>query len=102
MSSINYPNLVEKIKLWGKELGFADVKISDLDLSQHEDQLQRWLDAGYHGEMDYMAAHGMKRARPAELVPGTQRVISVRMDYLPPDASFAKDLKNKNPVKACD
>jgi epoxyqueuosine reductase len=96
MSSINYPNLVEKIKLWGKELGFADVKISDLDLSQHEDQLQRWLDAGYHGEMDYMAAHGMKRARPAELVPGTQRVISVRMDYLPPDASFAKDLKNKN------
>ena len=95
MSTLNYPNLVEKIKLWAKELGFDQVNITDIDLSQHETQLQRWLDAGYHGEMEYMAAHGMKRARPAELVPGTQRVISVRMNYLPPDASFAKDLKNK-------
>ncbi|MCF6457592.1 tRNA epoxyqueuosine(34) reductase QueG [Pseudoalteromonas sp. MMG024] len=95
MSTLNYPNLVEKIKLWAKELGFDQVSITDIDLSQHEAQLQRWLDAGYHGEMEYMAAHGMKRARPAELVPGTQRVISVRMNYLPPDASFAKDLKNK-------
>ncbi|MFY8350387.1 tRNA epoxyqueuosine(34) reductase QueG [Pseudoalteromonas sp. SSM20] len=95
MSTLNYPNLVEKIKLWAKELGFDQVNITDIDLSQHEAQLQRWLDAGYHGEMEYMAAHGMKRARPAELVPGTQRVISVRMNYLPPDASFAKDLKNK-------
>lgn len=95
MSTLNYPNLVEKIKLWATELGFDQVSITDIDLSQHEAQLQRWLDAGYHGEMEYMAAHGMKRARPAELVPGTQRVISVRMNYLPPDASFAKDLKNK-------
>ena len=95
MSTINYPNLVEKINLWSHELGFADVKITGIDLSKHEAQLQRWLDAGYHGEMEYMSAHGMKRARPAELVPGTQRVISVRMNYLPPDASFAKDLKNK-------
>ncbi|WP_372769226.1 tRNA epoxyqueuosine(34) reductase QueG [Pseudoalteromonas sp.] len=95
MSTLNYPNLVEKIKFWAKELGFDQVNITDIDLSQHEAQLQRWLDAGYHGEMEYMAAHGMKRARPAELVPGTQRVISVRMNYLPPDASFAKDLKNK-------
>lgn len=91
---INYPELAEKIKLWGKELGFSDVKIADIDLSEHEAQLQKWLDAGYHGEMEYMAAHGMKRARPAELVPGTQRIITVRMDYLPPDASFARDLKN--------
>ncbi|KPV96608.1 Epoxyqueuosine reductase [Pseudoalteromonas sp. P1-9] len=95
MSTLNYPNLVEKIKLWATELGFDQVSITDIDLSQHEAQLQRWLDAGYHGEMEYMAAHGMKRARPAELVPGTQRVISVRMNYLPPDASFAKDLQNK-------
>lgn len=95
MSTLNYPNLVAKIKLWAQELGFDQVSITDIDLSQHEAQLQRWLDAGYHGEMEYMAAHGMKRARPAELVPGTQRVISVRMNYLPPDASFAKDLKNK-------
>ncbi|MDK1313993.1 tRNA epoxyqueuosine(34) reductase QueG [Pseudoalteromonas ardens] len=92
---INYTELAQKIKLWGKELGFAEVGITDIDLSEHEAQLQRWLDNGYHGEMEYMAAHGMKRARPAELVPGTQRVISVKMNYLPPDASFARALNNK-------
>lgn len=90
----NYIQLAQQIKEWGKELGFSEVGITDIDLTKHEDQLQRWLDLGYHGEMDYMAAHGMKRARPAELVPGTQRVISVKMNYLPPDASFAKTLKN--------
>lgn len=93
-ATINYPELANKIKLWGKELGFAEVAISDIDLTEHEAQLQRWLDLGFHGEMEYMVAHGMKRARPAELVPGTQRVICVRMDYLPPDASFAKTLKD--------
>ncbi|OHU89066.1 MULTISPECIES: tRNA epoxyqueuosine(34) reductase QueG [Pseudoalteromonas] len=94
--SINYIELAEKIKQWGKALGFADVGITDIDLSAHEEQLQRWLDHSYHGDMEYMAAHGMKRARPDELVPGTQRVISVRMNYLPPDASFAKALANKS------
>ncbi|AWL13269.1 Epoxyqueuosine reductase [Saliniradius amylolyticus] len=68
--------------------------ISDVDLSQHEAHLQAWLDRQMHGEMDYMAAHGMKRARPAELEPGTVRVVSVRMNYLPPDASFARTLKD--------
>lgn len=90
----NYEQLAQQIKVWGQELGFSEVGITDIDLSKHEAQLQRWLDAGYHGSMDYMAAHGMKRARPAELVPGTQRVISVKMNYLPPDASFARTLKN--------
>ncbi len=71
------------IKGWGAELGFADVGIADVDLSHAEAGLQAWLDAGRHGEMDYMASHGLKRARPAELVPGTVRVISARMDYLP-------------------
>ncbi len=71
------------IKRWGAELGFADVRIADVDLSHAEAGLQAWLDAGRHGEMDYMASHGMKRARPAELVPGTVRVITARMDYLP-------------------
>ena len=75
--------LAHDIKRWGAELGFADVRIADIDLSHAEAGLQAWLDAGRHGEMDYMASHGMKRARPAELVPGTVRVISVRMDYLP-------------------
>ncbi|WP_284137476.1 tRNA epoxyqueuosine(34) reductase QueG [Pseudoalteromonas obscura] len=92
--TINYTELAEKIKCWGKELGFAEVGITDIDLSEHEKQLQRWLDLGYHGEMEYMAAHGMKRARPAELVPGTKSIVSVKMNYLPPDASFAKALKN--------
>ncbi len=94
-SSTHYQQLSEKIKLWGKELGFDQVGITDVDLSEHEDYLQRWLAAGYHGEMDYMAAHGMKRARPAELLPGTIRVISVRMDYLPANARFAKSLQDK-------
>ena len=92
----DYKQLALDIKRWGLELGFDEVGITDIDLSKHEAQLQRWLDLGYHGEMEYMAAHGMKRARPAELVPGTVRVISVKMNYLPPDASFAKSLKNNN------
>jgi epoxyqueuosine reductase len=71
------------IKAWGRELGFADVRITDVDLSHREAGFAAWLTKGYHGEMDYMAAHGMKRARPAELVPGTVSVISVRMPYLP-------------------
>ena len=95
-NSINYSELAKQIKQWGQELGFAEVGITDIDLSEHEAQLQRWLDAGFHGEMEYMAAHGMKRARPAELVPGTQRVIAVKMNYLPPEASFARALGNKS------
>ncbi len=75
--------LARAIKAWGAELGFAEVRITDVDLSRHEAGLQAWLDAGHHGEMDYMASHGMKRARPAELVPGTVRAIVARMDYLP-------------------
>ncbi|KXI21584.1 tRNA epoxyqueuosine(34) reductase QueG [Photobacterium sanguinicancri] len=92
--SIDYNALALQIKLWGKELGFQHVGICDVDLSQHEAQLQRWLDAGYHGDMDWMARHGMMRARPHELLPGTVRVISVRMNYLPPNAEFAQTLKN--------
>jgi epoxyqueuosine reductase len=75
--------LAHTIKRWGAELGFADVRIADVDLRHAEAGLQAWLDAGRHGDMEYMASHGMKRARPAELVPGTVRVICVRMDYLP-------------------
>lgn len=75
--------LAQHIKRWGLELGFDAVGISDVDLSAAEAGLQAWLDAGYHGAMDYMEKHGTKRARPAELVPGTLRVISVRLPYLP-------------------
>lgn len=80
---IDFTLLTQSIKAWGRELGFADLTVSDIDLGAHETGLQEWLDAGFHGEMDYMAAHGMKRARPHELVPGTQRVITARMNYLP-------------------
>ncbi|UXI02931.1 tRNA epoxyqueuosine(34) reductase QueG [Photobacterium sp. TY1-4] len=90
---MNYSELALNIKQWGKELGFQQVGICDVDLKKHEAQLQRWLDAGYHGEMDWMARHGMMRARPDELLPGTVRVISVRMNYLPPEAGFAQTLK---------
>jgi epoxyqueuosine reductase len=84
--SIQLPDLQEltrAIKAWGRELGFADVRIADVDLAHAEEGLTAWLAAGHHGEMDYMASHGMKRARPAELVPGTVRAIVARMDYLP-------------------
>ncbi|EJC1077607.1 TPA: tRNA epoxyqueuosine(34) reductase QueG [Vibrio parahaemolyticus] len=93
---MNYEQLAQQIKVWGKELGFQKVGICDVDLSEHEAALQKWLDAGYHGSMDWMARHGMMRARPNELLPGTVRVISVRMDYLPPEAKFASNLANKN------
>lgn len=80
-------DLAAAIKTWGRELGFAEVRIADVDLSHREAGFQAWLDKGYHGEMDYMASHGLKRARPAELVPGTVRVVSVRMPYLPPPSA---------------
>jgi epoxyqueuosine reductase len=75
--------LAAAIKAWGRELGFDAVGIADAELGAAEARLTEWLARGFHGEMDYMARHGAKRARPAELVPGTVRVITARMDYLP-------------------
>jgi epoxyqueuosine reductase len=86
------PALAQSIKDWGRELGFQQVGISGLDLGEHEQHLERWLAAGYHGEMDYMGAHGSKRSHPDELVPGTLRVVSLRMDYLAGDTHMAKML----------
>ena len=68
---------------WGNELGFQRVAVSDVDLAQAEQRLNEWLADGLHGEMEYMHKHGNRRSRPAELVAGTVRVISLRMDYLP-------------------
>lgn len=95
-SKINYQALADKIKCWGEELGFSQVGFSDIDLSSHEKALTDWLGNNYHGKMDYMAKHGLMRARVQELVEGTTRVISVRMDYLPPEAKFALTLKKKD------
>ncbi|ENS4277780.1 tRNA epoxyqueuosine(34) reductase QueG [Salmonella enterica] len=86
--------LAQNIKQWGLELGFQQVGITDTDLSASEPALQAWLDKQYHGEMAWMARHGIMRARPHELLPGTLRVISVRMNYLPANAAFASTLKN--------
>src|SRR5512135_316202 len=79
--------LAQQIRAWGVELGFQHIGIADADLSHAEPRLIEWLRAGFHGEMDYMAKHGVKRARPGELVPGTVRVIAARMNYLPPAAA---------------
>ncbi|MDP2112208.1 MAG: tRNA epoxyqueuosine(34) reductase QueG [Thiobacillus sp.] len=84
--------LTQKIKQWGRELGFAAVGIADGDLSTAEAGLQEWLAQGFHGEMDYMASHGTKRSRPAELVPGTVRIISARLDYFPPASADPHDV----------
>jgi epoxyqueuosine reductase len=80
----NYTALATQIRTWAHELGFQAVGISDTDLSAAESDLLEWLALGFHGELDYMANHGTRRSRPAELVTGTLRVISLRMNYFPP------------------
>ena len=75
--------LVASIRDWGLALGFSHIGVAGVDLSSAEPGLMAWLDQGFHGEMGYMASHGLRRARPAELVPGTVSVITARMDYLP-------------------
>jgi epoxyqueuosine reductase len=79
----NAHQLVSSVRDWARELGFSQIGVSSVDLSSAEPGLKAWLAAGFHGGMDYMARHGLKRARPAELVPGTVSVITARMDYLP-------------------
>jgi epoxyqueuosine reductase len=94
---IDYASLATDIKAWGQTLGFQQVGIADTGLDRHEVYLRDWLDAGRHGDMDYMQRHGTRRSRPAELVPGTVRVISARMDYLPSVGAPSEDVLN-NPA----
>jgi epoxyqueuosine reductase len=75
--------LVSQVQAWARELGFSQIGVAGVDLSSAEPGLLAWLSHGFHGDMAYMANHGLKRARPAELVPGTVSVLTVRMDYLP-------------------
>lgn len=91
--------LAGNIKHWGEELGFQHIGISDIELSKAEEILFKWLEQGYHGDMDWMAKHGIKRSRPDELVPGTLRVISVRLDYLPESMETCTELLEQ-PAKA--
>lgn len=89
---IDYAALAGDIRRWASELGFERTGIADVDLAADEARLERWLAAGYAGEMRYMSRHGRRRSRPERLVPGTRRVISVRMDYLPEDMQRAREL----------
>ena len=82
----DYAKLAADIKRWGRELGFAEIGIADTELTSAEALHQAWIKKGFHGDMDYMAKHGVKRTRPADLVPNTVRVITARLDYLPPIA----------------
>ena len=84
-TQIDLLELWPQIQIWARELGLSQIGVSGIDLSSAEPGLQAWLDAGFHGSMAYMESHGLKRARPAELVPGTVSVITARMDYLPAD-----------------
>lgn len=83
---INAAQLVSQLQAWGRELGFSQIGVAGVDLREAEPGLLAWLEAGFHGDMAYMAGHGLKRARPAELVPGTLSVVTACMDYLPRNA----------------
>ena len=91
-SSSTAQTLTDEIRLWGRALGFQQIGIAAVGAGTDEAHLMRWLELRRHGEMEYMSRHGRKRARPDELVPGTIRVISARMDYLPPGAATADDV----------
>jgi epoxyqueuosine reductase len=84
--------LSTSIKNWGLALGFNHIGITDTDLHEAEARHEDWIRKGFHGEMNYMAKHGVKRTRPAELVPNTLRVIAVRLDYLPPNATDSESV----------
>jgi epoxyqueuosine reductase len=79
----------ERIRQWGRELGFDAIAVAGTELAEEETRLLDWLDRGWHGEMEYMARHGARRARPAELVPGTVSVITARLNYSAPEARDA-------------
>lgn len=96
MNSSQLSELAAKIKGWGLEEGFDAVGIADIELSQHEQYLQKWLSEGMHGEMGYMHKHGTKRSHPEELVVGTKRVISCRLDYAPHDIESAESILEKD------
>lgn len=81
LSSVQF--IQQQLSTWAKELGFQSIGISNIDLNKEEIYLQQWLSKGFHGDMDWMSRHGTKRTRPAELVPNTLSILSLRMDYLP-------------------
>jgi len=94
-TKIDYTNLAAQIQDWATELGFQQAGITDTDLSNDETHLLNWLENDMHGEMSYMERHGTRRSRPGDLIPGTIRIISLRMDYSPPDSEHPSTVLNK-------
>jgi epoxyqueuosine reductase len=90
----DHSRLAKDVKAWGRALGFQQIGIAGIELGEDETHLEEWLARGFHGEMGYMRRHGRRRTRPADLVPGTVRVISARMDYWPTDAADAEMVLN--------
>ncbi len=84
--TIHAAQLLSQVQAWGRELAFSQIAVASVDLAHAEPGLSAWLKAGFHGSMGYMAAHGLRRARPADLVPGTVSVLTARMNYLPSQA----------------
>jgi epoxyqueuosine reductase len=91
-TAVREAGLEARIKQWGREIGFDAIAIAGTELAEEEARLVEWLARGWHGEMDYMARHGARRARPHELVPGTVSIITARLNYSPPDARDAREV----------
>ena len=96
LTNNDYTSITADIKRWGCELGFAEIGVCDTDLAAAEIEHQAWVKKDFHGDMNYMAKHGTKRTRPAELVPNTLRIITARLDYLPPNAKDSWQVINNN------
>ena len=93
---IDFKQLANSVKQWGLELGFQQVGITDTQLQVYEKRLQEWLNKGHHGQMSFMTKHGKKRSNPAQLIPNTLCIISVRMNYLPADPKIIETLQDPN------
>ena len=96
LTAVALDQLKISIQDWAKALGFADIGVSNIDLRTHEKHLHAWIKRGFYGDMTYLVKHGLKRSRPEQLVPQTLRIISVRMDHLPPTKPPMQTLKRKN------
>lgn len=84
---MDFSALADNVRAWGRALGFDDVRIADLEFGEHLPRMQRWLDAGYHGEMAYLVAHAAIKRDPTHLLAGARRAIVVRLRYSPADAN---------------
>ena len=93
---LNFNEIAKNIKSWAKDFGFNDVGISDVKLGKNKLPYKKWISSGYHGQMGYLDRHQEQKFDPSKLLPNTQSVISVRLDYLPLEVKALEALKNKN------